>query len=673
MHVDGFRFDLAATLARELHDVDRLSAFFDIIQQDPVISQVKLIAEPWDVGEGGYQVGNFPPLWSEWNGKYRDSVRDFWRGTDQTLAEFAYRFTGSSDLYEGTARSRTRASTSSPRTTGSRCAIWSPTTTSTTRPTARTTATARATTARGTAAPRGRPTMRRCWRCATADAQLPDHPDAVAGRADAARRRRDRPYAAAATTTPYCQDNEISWFDWEHADEDLLQFTRGLIRMRHRHPVFCRRRWFQGRPIRGTNVSDIGWFTPAGSEMSEEDWQAGFAKSLGVFLNGRGIPTPNERGERVTDESFYMMFNSSHEPVEFTLPEPKWGRQWIELIQTDGQAEETDEDRTGVEYVSGGKVSVPPWSLALLRRIGLRRDVPPRRRRRSRRSGITESRRSTSTRSASVTRRRAIDPCAPSSGRCGGRGPPADGPLVVRAGERCTSARPRSISRTAARSPSTAGCPGPAARVSRAGRPSRQPARLIVAHRPVHLPAVSPPGAGRFSSTRAVAAQLGHRRSRRSALARTLGARAGAGIALINPLAAPAPTLPQQPSPYFPSSRRFRSPLYLRIEEIEGARDVAAVGPLAHAARRLNRESTDRSRRRLRPEIARARSYLGGRARPHRRPFRTVPARAGRAARVRDVLCAGREVRGRMAAVAGRVPASAVARGGANRALGPDA
>ncbi len=167
MHVDGFRFDLAATLARELHDVDRLSAFFDLIQQDPVISQVKLIAEPWDVGEGGYQVGNFPPLWSEWNGKYRDGVRDYWRGDDQTLGDFAYRFTGSSDLYEPTPAAAPRpASTSSPPTTASPCATWSPTTTSTTRPTARTTATARATTAPGTAAPRGRPTTPRSSACA---------------------------------------------------------------------------------------------------------------------------------------------------------------------------------------------------------------------------------------------------------------------------------------------------------------------------------------------------------------------------------------------------------------------------------------------------------------------------------------------------------------------------
>jgi glycogen operon protein len=167
----------------------------------------------------------------------------------------------------------------------------------------------------------------------------------------------------------YCQDNEISWYDWEHADTDLLQFTRRLIRLRHRHPVFCRRRWFQGRPIHGTNVSDIGWFTPAGVEMSEDNWQAGFAKTLGVFLNGRGIPTPNERGEQIVDETFYAMFNSSHEPVDFTLPETKWGRKWVELLDTNEREDEMDEEQAGREFPCRGTVRVPAWSLALLRRL----------------------------------------------------------------------------------------------------------------------------------------------------------------------------------------------------------------------------------------------------------------------------------------------------------------
>src|SRR5215217_2448984 len=368
MHVDGFRFDLAATLARELHDVDRLSSFFDLIQQDPVVNQVKLIAEPWDVGEGGYQVGNFPPLWSEWNGKYRDSVRDFWRGTDQTLAEFGYRFTGSSDLYEGTARrpyasvnfitahdgftlrdlvsyneKHNEANGEDNRDGESHNRSWNC----------------------GAEGPTDDPKVRalrsRQVRNFLTTLMLSQGVPMLLGGDEIGRTQK-------GNNNGYCQDNEISWYDWQDADTELLQFTRGLIRMRHRHPVFCRRRWFQGRPIHGTRVSDIGWFTPGGAEMSEEDWQAGFAKSLGVFLNGRGIPTPNERGEQVVDDSFYMMFNSSHETVDFTLPEPKWGRRWIELIETRDQSDEADEDKTGAEYRSGGKVTVPAWSLALLRR-----------------------------------------------------------------------------------------------------------------------------------------------------------------------------------------------------------------------------------------------------------------------------------------------------------------
>ena len=262
MHVDGFRFDLASTLARGLHEVDRLSAFFDLIQQDPVISQVKLIAEPWDVGEGGYQVGNFPPQWAEWNGKYRDCLRDYWRGADQTLGEFAYRFTGSSDLYEDDGRRPTPASTSSRRTTGSRCATSSPTTRSTTRPTARTTATARTTTAPGTAAWKDRPTTRG-ERAPLASAAQPAHePVPLAGHSDAAVRRRDRTHAARATTTPTARTTRSPGSTGTNVDEPLLEFTRALIGFRLRHRVFRRRTFFQGRPIHGTDVSDIAWFTP---------------------------------------------------------------------------------------------------------------------------------------------------------------------------------------------------------------------------------------------------------------------------------------------------------------------------------------------------------------------------------------------------------------------------
>jgi glycogen operon protein len=368
MHVDGFRFDLAATLARELHDVDRLSAFFDLIQQDPVVSQVKLIAEPWDVGEGGYQVGNFPPLWSEWNGKYRDSVRDFWRGTDQALAEFAYRFTGSSDLYQGSAR-RPSASinfiTAHDGFTMRDLVSYNE----------------KHNEVNGEENRDGE-SHNRSWNCG--EEGPTDKPDVLA-----LRNRQTRNFLTTlmlsqgvpmllggdeigrtqkGNNNSYCQDNEISWYDWAGADKDLLEFTRRLIALRHRHPVFCRRRWFQGRPIHGTDVSDIGWFTSGGSEMSEEDWQACFAKSLGVFLNGDAIPTRNERGERVVDDSFYVMFNAHHEPLEFKLPEEKWGKRWVEVLNTAGESGVRNGEEDGPEHATGSGLQVEPWSLVLLRR-----------------------------------------------------------------------------------------------------------------------------------------------------------------------------------------------------------------------------------------------------------------------------------------------------------------
>ena len=371
MHVDGFRFDLAATLARELHDVDRLSAFFDLIQQDPVVSQVKLIAEPWDIGEGGYQVGNFPPLWSEWNGKYRDSVRDYWRGTDQAVAELAYRLTGSSDLYEGSAR-RPYASinfvTAHDGFTLRDLVSYNE----------------KHNLANGEGNRDGEG-YNRSWNCG--EEGPTDNPDVLALRARQARSflttlmlsqgvplllgGDELGRTQKGNNNAYCQDNEISWYDWVAADRELLQFTQRLIQLRLRHPVFCRRRWFQGRPIHGTNVSDIGWFTAAGQEMSEDDWRAGSAKSLGVFLNGRAIPTPNERGERVLDESFYIMFNAHQEALEFALPEAKWGTAWGMVLDTNEYAAHyMREDDIGGTFKPGERCLVQPWSLVLLRRTG---------------------------------------------------------------------------------------------------------------------------------------------------------------------------------------------------------------------------------------------------------------------------------------------------------------
>jgi len=369
MHVDGFRFDLAATLARELHEVDRLSSFFDLIQQDPIVSQVKLIAEPWDIGEGGYQVGNFPPLWSEWNGKYRDTVRDFWRGTDRTLAEFAYRLTGSSDLYEGSGRSPNASVnfvTAHDGFTLHDLVSYND----------------KHNEANGEENRDGE-NHNRSWNCGvegpTDDQQVHE-----------LRARQQRNFLATlmlsqgvpmllggdemgrsqgGNNNAYCQDNEISWYDWGSADAQLLEFTRRLIRLRHRHPVFCRRRWFQGRDPHGSGLGDIGWFTAAGNEMSEGDWQAGFAKSLGVFLNGAAIPTPNERGERVVDDIFYIMFNAHHEPLEFRLPPKAWGERWTKVLDTHEPGDEMSEERMGRRMRAGGAVELAPWSLVLLRRI----------------------------------------------------------------------------------------------------------------------------------------------------------------------------------------------------------------------------------------------------------------------------------------------------------------
>ena len=364
MHVDGFRFDLAATLARELHAVDRLSAFFDLIQQDPSVSRVKLIAEPWDVGEGGYQVGNFPPLWSEWNGKYRDTLRDYWRGTDQTLGEFASRFTGSSELYATTGR-RPYASinfvTAHDGFTLNDLVTYND----------------KHNEANGEENRDGE-SHNRSWNCG---AEGPtDDPEVNALRA-----RQKRNFLATlflsqgvpmllggdemgrtqgGNNNAYCQDNEISWFDWEHADRSLVEFTRQLIALRRKHPTFRRRRWFQGRAIHGAQATDIGWVKPDGSDMTDEDWGQGFAKSLGVFLNGQAIAYPDARGERVVDASFFALFNGHHEPLAFTLPKRDWGERWVPVLDTSASRDE-ESDRV---VNAGEQVQVQARSLVLLRR-----------------------------------------------------------------------------------------------------------------------------------------------------------------------------------------------------------------------------------------------------------------------------------------------------------------
>lgn len=362
MHVDGFRFDLASTLARELHDVDRLSAFFDIIQQDPVINQVKLIAEPWDVGEGGYQVGNFPSVWSEWNGKYRDCVRDLWRGENQTLGEFASRLTGSSDLYQSNSRLphasinfitahdgftlRDLVSYNEKHNEANQDDN------------------------------RDGESHNRSWNCG-AEGET-DDPNILKLRA-----RQQRNFLATlflsqgapmllsgdemsrsqkGNNNTYCQDNELSWQNWEAVDQDLLGFTQRLINYRKNHPVFSRRRWFEGRPLHGSELRDIEWFTMEGKPMESEDWGLGFVKALGVFLNGKTIPNPNPRGEPVVDDNFYLIFNASAEDLEFTLPSNDWGTKWIQEFDTaEGWSNEE------IAFNAEQKIKMPSHSLRLLR------------------------------------------------------------------------------------------------------------------------------------------------------------------------------------------------------------------------------------------------------------------------------------------------------------------
>jgi isoamylase len=334
MHVDGFRFDLASTLARERGDVDPLSAFFDIIHQDPTLSGIKLIAEPWDIGEGGYQVGNFPVRWCEWNGKYRDTVRDYWRGEGGTMAEFASRFTGSADLYEDDGR-RPYASvnfvTAHDGFTLRDLVSYNE----------------KHNEANGEGNNDGEG-HNRSWNCG---AEGPTDDPAV----NRLRARQQRNFLTTlllsqgiamllggdelgrtqeGNNNAYCQDNEVSWFDWDQADDELLEFTRRLIRIQAEHPVFRRRGWFKGRPVRGAGVSDIAWFRPDGEEMSDQDWGEAHAKSFAVFLNGDALRELDDDGCPVRDDSFLLLFNAHDEPLNFRMPAASFGKSWSVLIDT---------------------------------------------------------------------------------------------------------------------------------------------------------------------------------------------------------------------------------------------------------------------------------------------------------------------------------------------------
>jgi isoamylase len=362
MHVDGFRFDLASTLAREFYDVDRLSAFFDLVHQDPVVSQVKLIAEPWDVGEGGYQVGNFPALWTEWNGKYRDTVRDFWRGEPATIGEFASRITGSSDLYQHSGR-RPVASinfvTAHDGFTLRDLVSYNE----------------KHNEANGEDNNDGE-SHNRSWNCGVEG-------DTKDRKVLELRARQQRNFLATlflsqgvpmllhgdelgrtqrGNNNGYAQDAPLTWINWENIDEGLLEFTKRMIALRAHHPTFRRRRFLSGRPVRraeGEPVEDVMWFTPAGEVMSDEDWDAGFAKSLAMYLNGHGIRETDERGEQVLDDCFYLAFNASEEPIEFTLPGSEYALGWTVVVDTAQLGEqEPDEIKAGETFTVSARATV---------------------------------------------------------------------------------------------------------------------------------------------------------------------------------------------------------------------------------------------------------------------------------------------------------------------------
>jgi isoamylase len=358
MHIDGFRFDLASTLARELHAVDRLGSFFDIIHQDPVISQVKLIAEPWDIGEGGYMVGKFPPGWAEWNGKYRDCLRDYWRGADSMLGEFAQRFTGSPDLYQNDYRKPTASInfiTAHDGFTLNDLVSYNE----------------KHNLANGEDNNDGE-SHNRSWNCGV-EGPAKD-PDIIKLRLQQKRNflaslflSQGVPMIVAGdelgrtqngNNNAYCQDNEISWIDWKNADTELLEFSRKIIHFRRNHPAFRRRRWFQGELVHKLgDVEDIEWFLPEGTKMTWENWLHDYAKSLGVYLNGNGIRTLGPKGEQIIDDSFYVIFNAYHDRLNYTLPPKKYAKHWTKIIDTSMNVTTSEEGvfKAGEEIVVDGR------------------------------------------------------------------------------------------------------------------------------------------------------------------------------------------------------------------------------------------------------------------------------------------------------------------------------
>jgi glycogen operon protein len=357
MHVDGFRFDLASALARELFDVDRLSAFFDIIHQDPILSQVKLIAEPWDLGQGGYQVGNFPVLWTEWNGKYRDAVRRFWRGDGGAVSELATRLSGSNDLYERSGRrpyasinfvtahdgftlhdlvsyneKHNEANLEDNRDGENHNLSWNC----------------------GVEGPTDDPHIvalrERQKRNLLATLFLSQGVPMLSHGDEVGRTQR-------GNNNAYCQDNELTWIDWDLTDAQraLCEFTSRMIHLRLEQPVLRRRNYFQGRSIRGGGVTDVAWLAPDGREMTDEAWNADFTRSLGVLLNGTAIEEVNERGEPIVGDTLLVLLNAHDQEVPFTLPPLGPDQQWQRLVDTQKPTVAEQLFAPGVAYPLGGR------------------------------------------------------------------------------------------------------------------------------------------------------------------------------------------------------------------------------------------------------------------------------------------------------------------------------
>jgi isoamylase len=365
MHVDGFRFDLATTMARGPHGEFGASPFFAAIAQDPVLSAARLIAEPWDVGDSGYRVANFPVNWKEWNGKYRDGVRDFWRAESYSMGEFASRVTGSSDLYRNGGRAPIASINFVTSHDGFTLADLVSYNDKHNEANAEDN--------------RDGDNTNRSWNCGV---EGPTDDRAIRTLRDQQKRNflatlmlsEGIPMLPAGdemgrtqrgNNNAYCQDNEISWIDWSSADAKLLDFTRRLIQLRREHPIFRRRRWFSGSPAKGIRLKDLEWFRPDGVEMSSADWGVGYAKTLGAFMNGDAMTECDRTGARMTDDSFFLMFNSYSEPMEFKLPAKKWGREWSIVLDTASDAAPDSSQ----SHLFEQRVHVAGHAMVVLRRV----------------------------------------------------------------------------------------------------------------------------------------------------------------------------------------------------------------------------------------------------------------------------------------------------------------